>query len=214
MTSRHLSPADELIALIGDGLRTVLGPAPRPERPNPAEGIADPELSPGERDLSASLMRVDHAGEVCAQALYRGQAVTTRRDKVQETMLRAAAEENDHLAWTDMRLRELGSYTSYLNPLWYAGSFLIGAIAGLAGDRWNLGFVAETERQVVAHLTGHLERLPVNDQKSRAILEQMREDEGHHATTAIEAGAAVLPDPAKALMRLTSKVMTGTAYWI
>jgi ubiquinone biosynthesis monooxygenase Coq7 len=214
MATRPLTKLDELLALIDDGLRTVLGPAPRPQRSNPADSLADAELTSNERQLSAGLMRVNHAGEVCAQALYRGQAVGARQPLVHQKMQQAAAEENDHLAWTEARLRELGNHTSYLNPLWYTGSFLIGALASAVGDKWSLGFVAETERQVVAHLNGHLQRLPATDQKSRAILEQMREDEGRHATVAVEAGAVSFPRPLQELMRLTSKVMTRTAYWI
>jgi ubiquinone biosynthesis monooxygenase Coq7 len=214
MATRPLTKLDGLLALIDDGLRTVLGPAPRPQRSNPADRLADAELTSNERQLSAGLMRVNHAGEVCAQALYRGQAVGARQPLVRQKMQQAAAEENDHLAWTEARLRELGNHTSYLNPLWYTGSFLIGALASAVGDKWSLGFVAETERQVVAHLHGHLQRLPATDQKSRAILEQMREDEGRHATVAIEAGAVSFPRPLQELMRLTSSVMTRTAYWI
>ena len=159
-------------------------------------------------------MRVNHVGEICAQALYQGQAATAKADSVRQKMQRSAQEENDHLAWTQARVQELMTHTSYLNPVWYVGSLAIGAAAGLAGDRWSLGFLAETERQVVEHLNGHLARLPANDQKSRAIVEQMREDEGRHATVAIEAGAAELPLPVRKLMRLASKFMTSTAYWI
>jgi 3-demethoxyubiquinol 3-hydroxylase len=159
-------------------------------------------------------MRVNHSGEVAAQALYQGQALTARLDQVRDKMTEAAQEENDHLAWTEARVRELGGHLSYLNPVWYLGSFLIGAAAGAAGDRWSLGFVAETEHQVVAHLDRHLARLPAQDARSRAILEQMRVDEARHATVALEAGAAALPEPVKRLMGLASQVMTRTAYWI
>lgn len=214
MATRILTRLDGLLASIDDGLRTVLGPAPRPQRTNPADCQPDSPLKSDERRLSAGLMRVNHAGEVCAQALYRGQAVGARQPLVRHKMQQAAAEENDHLAWTETRLQELGDHTSYLNPLWYTGSFLIGALASAVGDKWSLGFVAETERQVVAHLTGHLQRLPTHDQKSRAILEQMREDEGRHATVAIEAGAVSLPRPLQELMRFTSKIMTRTTFWI
>jgi ubiquinone biosynthesis monooxygenase Coq7 len=160
----------------------------------------------------AGLLRVDHAGEVCAQALYQGQALTARRADVRSRLEQAAREENDHLAWCGRRLEELGSHRSLLNPLWYAGSFAIGALAGLAGDRWSLGFLAETERQVVRHLDGHLADLPPDDMKSRAILEQMREDEGRHATTAVDAGAAELPGAVKGLMAGVSRVLTAVAY--
>lgn len=214
MSSRILSNLDQLIAQFDAGLRTVFSPAARVERANPADSATDVDLASHERELSARLMRVNHAGEVCAQALYRGQAMTAQLARVRDKLEQAAAEENDHLAWTEAQIRKFGSHTSYLNPLWYAGSFAIGALAGLTGDKWSLGFVAETERQVVAHLEGHLERLPRNDQGSRAVLEQMREDERRHATVAIEAGAASLPTSARRLMQLTAKIMTRTAYWI
>ncbi len=213
-TARHYSPADHLIRHIDVGLRTLFG-APRvTERPNPAHDIPEAELSEAERRLSGALMRVDHAGEVAAQGLYEGQALTARLPEVREKMQRAAQEENDHLAWCEERAHELGSHVSYLNPLWYFGSLGIGAAAGLAGDRWSLGFVAETERQVIRHLDEHLTRLPAADARSRAILEQMREDEAHHATLALEAGGAELPGPVKKLMGFASKVMTRTTYWI
>lgn len=214
MSARILSKVDQLLSSLDDGLRTVFAASPPPARSNPADVLPEGELSSAECDLSAGLMRVNHSGEVCAQALYRGQAVSAREQLVRDKMQQASAEENDHLAWTEARLRELGSHTSYLNPLWYAGSFLIGAAAGAIGDKWSLGFVAETERQVVAHLDRHLQRIPAHDQKSRAIILQMREDEGRHATTAVEAGAARLPLPVQSLMRLISKTMTRTAYWI
>jgi ubiquinone biosynthesis monooxygenase Coq7 len=159
-------------------------------------------------------MRINHAGEICAQGLYQGQALTARLPKVREKMEQAAEEENDHIAWTADRIKELGGHTSNLNPFWYAGSFALGAFAGLAGDRWSLGFVAETEKQVVAHLTGHLDRIATEDGKSRAILVQMREDEGKHATTAITAGAASFPRPIPRLMKFTSNIFTNTTYWV
>jgi len=157
-------------------------------------------------------MRVNHAGEVAAQALYEGQAATARLDHVRASMQQAADEEVDHLAWCRDRLSELDSRPSMLNPVWYAGSWMIGAAAGLAGDRWSLGFVAETERQVIDHLDEHLSRLPLQDSRSRAILEQMKIDETHHGTAAMEAGAATLPAPIRATMALTSKIMTTLAY--
>ena len=212
--NRTYSPLDRLIGLIDDGLNTLFGPASQCERPSPAADLPEAELSPVERQLSGQLLRVDHAGEICAQALYQGQALTARLPVVREKMEQAAQEENDHLAWTAERLQELGTHNSRLNPLWYAGSFAIGALAGLVGDKWSLGLVAETEHQVVEHLEGHLHELPPADAKSRAILQQMREDEGQHATTAIEAGAAALPEPVKTLMRLSSKVMTRTALYL
>jgi ubiquinone biosynthesis monooxygenase Coq7 len=212
--NRAFPKIDELIGAVDDALRTVFGPPPRANRPSPAETASQTHLEDHERDLAGRLMRVNHTGEICAQALYQGQAATARVPKVREKMEQAAAEENDHLAWTRARIEELGSRTSYLDPLWYAGSFTIGAVTGLVGDRWSLGFVAETERQVVEHLTDHIRRVPQKDKKSRAILEQMRDDEGQHATVATEAGARPLPGPISRLMRLTSKIMTRTAYWI
>ena len=196
------------------GLRTVFGRPRVTERPNPAEDIAETDLTAAEKDLAGRLMRINHAGEVAAQGLYEGQSLTARLPEVRDKMERAAMEENDHLAWCESRINELGSHKSFLNPLWYSGSLAIGAIAGLAGDKWSLGFVTETERQVVRHLDSHLAKLTEKDQKSRAILEQMREDEGHHATTALHAGGAELPTPIKKLMTLTSKVMTKTAFRI
>lgn len=214
MTTRHYTPLDRLLGVVDEAARTILGPAPRPGRPSPAAGIDEAELSDSERRLAGRLMRVDHAGEVCAQALYQGQAVTARLPVVREKMEQAAEEENDHLAWTEERLRQLGTHTSYLNAAWYAGSFTLGALAGIAGDKWSLGFVVETEHQVVRHLESHLRELPETDGKSRAILEQMKEDEGRHATTALESGAARLPEPIRRLMRLGSRVMTRTALYI
>ena len=214
MSSELFSRLDRIIAQFDDGLRTLFAPAPKGERENPAHNIADVDLVDDERQLTARLMRVNHAGEVCAQALYRGQAATAHTSGVREKLAQSASEENDHLAWTEARINELSGHTSYLNPIWYTGSFTIGALAGLAGDKWSLGFVAETERQVVAHLEEHLARLPANDKESRAILEQMCEDEGRHATVAIEAGAAPLPTIARRTMRLAAKIMTRTAYWI
>jgi ubiquinone biosynthesis monooxygenase Coq7 len=214
MTDRHYTPADRLISVLDQALSTVFGPAPRESRPNPARGKSDEGITAADRELAGRLMRINHAGEVCAQALYQGQALTAKLPNVREKMEQAAVEENDHLAWTEERIRECGTHTSYLNPLWYAGSFAIGATAGFVGDRWSLGFVAETERQVIRHLDGHLARLSPKDEKSRAILEQMKDDEAHHATVAIEHGAADFPEPVKQLMRLTSRIMTGTVYWV
>lgn len=213
MIGRHYSAIDRLLGEADQALRTV-GARARAERASPAANEPEAALSDEQRRHAAGLMRVNHAGEIAAQALYQSQALTARRPEVRTAMAQAAREETDHLAWTDARLHELGSHTSYLNPAWYFGSFVIGTVAGIAGDRWNLGFVAETERQVVSHLDDHLTRLPANDMRSRAILEQMRVDEAHHATQAIEAGAAPLPEPVQALMGLLSKVMTRVAYWI
>ncbi len=212
MSERNLSGIDRLILNLDQGVRTVFGRPKVTGRPNPADGVPDADLDERERRVAAGLMRVNHTGEVCAQALYQGQALTARLPEVRQRMEQASAEENDHLEWCETRLKELDSRTSLLNPLWYSGSFAIGAAAGLAGDRWSLGFVAETEHQVVDHLNGHLESLPESDARSRAIVEQMREDEGHHATVALEAGGARLPGPVRRLMALTSKLMTRTTY--
>ena len=214
MNSRHYSPADKFLMHLDTGLRTVLGRPQTTERPNPAENIEDAELTESEKDLAGRLMRINHAGEVAAQGLYEGQSLTARLPEIRDKMERAAMEENDHLAWCESRLYELGSHKSVLNPLWYGGSLAIGALAGLAGDKWSLGFVTETENQVVRHLDSHLAQISEMDNKSRAILEQMKEDEGHHATAALHAGGAELPGPIKKFMGLTSKVMTRTAYRI
>jgi len=212
MNSRHYSPADKFLMHLDTGLRTVLGRPQTTERPNPAENIEDAELTESEKDLAGRLMRINHAGEVAAQGLYEGQSLTARLPEVRDKMERAAMEENDHLAWCESRLYELGSHKSVLNPLWYGGSLAIGALAGLAGDKWSLGFVTETENQVVRHLDSHLAQISEKDNKSRAILEQMKEDEGHHATAALHAGGAELPSSIKKFMGLTSRIMTKTAY--
>jgi ubiquinone biosynthesis monooxygenase Coq7 len=180
----------------------------------PGETLSEAPLDERGRALVAALMRVNHTGEICAQALYEGQALTARDTTAKGALEQAAREETEHLAWTERRIEELGGRKSLLNPLFYTTSFAIGVATGLLGDRWNLGFLAETERQVVEHLSGHLERLPAEDGKSRAILEQMREDEGRHATSALEHGAAELPAPARRAMRFASSVMTGTAFWV
>ncbi len=214
MSERNLNGIDRLIINLDQGVRTVFGRPKVTGRSNPADGVPDTDLDERERRLAAGLMRVNHTGEVCAQALYQGQALTARLPDVRERMERASAEENDHLDWCETRLKELDSHTSVLNPLWYAGSFAIGAAAGLAGDRWSLGFVAETEHQVVDHLNGHLQSLPESDARSRLIVQQMREDEGHHADIALEAGGARLPGPVRRLMALTSKLMTRATYYV
>lgn len=183
-------------------------------RPNPAESVTEGPLTADIKLVAAGLMRVNHAGEVSAQALYQGQGITARTPKVRRSMKTAADEEVDHLVWCQQRLQELGSHTSYLNPFWYLGSLSFGIMAGLMGDRWSLGFIAETERQVVRHLDNHLTALPDLDHKSRAILQQMRMDENHHATVAVESGAAELPGLVRKMMRFSSKIMTKTAYWI
>ncbi len=207
---REYSILDELVTHLDQGLRTVFGRPPR-QRATPQPAVTGDDLSDSERHLAAGLMRVNHTGEVCAQALYQGQALTARSARIKQTMSDASSEENDHLAWCEERIEELGSRKSLLNPLWYVSSFTIGALAGLAGDRISLGFLAETERQVVRHLEGHLDRLPVNDTKSREIVERMRDDEAGHANTAVKAGAVDLPDFVKKSMSVVSKVMTKTA---
>ena len=204
---------DKLIVGFDKGLRTLFAPA-QTLRPVPGDVLPDAALDETQQRLSASLMRVNHSGEVCAQALYQGQAMTAREPSAKQALEQAAQEETEHLAWTERRIAELGGSKSVLNPLFYAGSFAMGAMSGLLGDKWNLGFLAETERQVVRHLEGHLERLPAEDQKSRAIVEQMREDEARHATSALDHGGAELPAPVKAAMKASSKVMTETAYWL
>ncbi len=209
---RDYTPFDRFLIEVDRGLRTVFGSPPPTGRADPAAAIPEAELSDDERRHAAGLMRVNHAGEVAAQALYQGQALTARLPGVRDRMERAAAEENDHLLWCERRIDELDGRTSLLNPLWYTGSLAIGALAGWAGDKWSLGFIVETERQVVRHLDDHLERLPAADTRSRAILAQMKDDEQHHATSALDAGGAPLPAPVRALMALTSKVMTTTAY--
>ena len=214
METRDYTPSDRLLMGLDQALRTVFGRPQVTERPDPARDLPEAELPESSRDLTARLMRINHSGEVCAQALYQGQALTARLPQVRTSMERAAQEENDHLAWCENRLQELGSHKSLLNPFWYAGSFAIGAAAGLIGDKWSLGFVAETEHQVVAHLEQHLQQIPGEDTKSRAILEQMKEDEQQHATVALAGGGAQLPAPIKLAMRLTSKLMTKSVYWV
>ena len=204
---------DRLIVGFDKGLRTLFAPAQSLRR-IPGEDMPEAELSASERERVSALMRVNHSGEICAQALYHGQALTARDSAARLALEQASQEETEHLAWTERRIEELGGRKSALNPLWYAGSFAIGAFSGLLGDKWNLGFLAETERQVVEHLEGHLQALPEEDQKSRAILMQMKTDEARHATSALQHGAAELPPPAKLAMRLSSKVMTKTAFWI
>lgn len=214
MFERNYSFLDRCIETFDQSLRTLAGNNIAPARTNPANIVQENPLTAEEQRHSAGFMRVDHTGEICAQALYQAQAITARSPLIREKMQQAAQEENDHLAWCAQRLQELNSHTSYLNPFWYFGSFFIGIIAGLAGDRYNLGFVAETERQVVEHLKNHLQRLPAADKKSHKILEQMRIDEAQHATFAIETGGKELPDAIKQLMRILSKIMTTTTYWI
>ena len=214
MKKRVLNPLDRLICNADRALSTVFGTPRTTGRPYPAQSVPETALSESEAQHAAGLMRVNHSGEVSAQALYQGQSITARNDEVREKLQQAAMEENDHLLWTETRLKELGERTSLLNPLWYAGSFAIGAFAGALGDKWNLGFLAETEHQVVRHLDEHLGNIPECDRRSRAILEQMKTDEAKHATTALEHGGETLPVPVKKLMQAMSKVMTRSAYWI
>lgn len=211
---RDYSDIDRLLMRLHRIVSATAAPVPEAPRPNPAAGVADGDLDASARRHAAGLMRVNHAGEVAAQALYMGQAFAARSPEVREHLLHAAAEERDHLAWCEERLTELGAGPSRLDPVWYAGSFAIGAVAGLAGDRWSLGFVEETEKQVSEHLRGHLEKLPEDDAKSRAIVDAMRHDEERHGRDAVEAGARSLPRPLRELMRGVAKVMTRSAYWI
>ncbi len=204
---------DKLIANFDRALRTLFG-RPKSSRPVPGKDVLPDPLDESEKRLAAALMRVNHTGEVCAQALYHGQALTARNSELQRSLSKAADEETEHLAWTQHRIDELGGRTSLLNPLFYVSSLIMGATAGALGDKWNLGFLAETERQVVRHLETHLRRLPASDRKSRAVLEQMREDEAHHATQAVLEGGMPLPIPIRFAMTLGSKVMTKTAFWI
>jgi 3-demethoxyubiquinol 3-hydroxylase len=204
---------DSLIVAFDRALRTLSGTA-TPARPAPGAKLAEPVLAPRERQHAAGLMRVNHTGEVCAHALYSAQALVARDPAIRARYERAAREEEDHLAWTQARLAEMRDRPSLLNPLWYAGSFAIGLVAGLAGDGANLGFVVETERQVEEHLTSHIDRLPQDDAKSRAIVEQMRDDEARHGAMAYEAGALPLPFPIRRAMRATADVMRAVAYRI
>lgn len=211
----HANFLDTLIAEVDNALRTILPPKKRiSTRNSPAEHIKDSLLLDKEKKYIAGLMRVNHSGEVCAQALYQGQALTAELTHIKKQMSEAAAEEVDHLAWCEERLAELGSKPSLLNPIWYCGSILLGALAGFAGDKVSLGFVAETERQVTAHLQQHLQKLPAADKKSQAILRQMQEDETQHAQMAVDAGAIELPYPVKELMSIVSKLMTKSSYYI
>lgn len=211
---RQFSPLDNFLIHVDTGIRTLFGAPKVTERENPATFQAEGELSEADRKLAGRLMRINHAGEVSAQGLYEGQALTARLPEVRQQMSRAAEEENDHLVWCEKRCKELGTHVSYLSPFWYLGSLTIGAVAGKLGDQWSLGFVAETEHQVVRHLDSHLPQLSAEDHKSRAILQQMKEDELHHATSAEQAGAAKLPYAVRRAMKMSSKIMTGGAYYI
>ena len=211
---RRLTRLDRLVIAFDRALRGAAGVDRGSESAIPAADVVDDALGERERRHSAGLMRVNHAGEVAAQALYRGQSLVARNSEIREAMDEAAREENAHLDWCRKRLEELDAAPSRLDPLWYAGSLAIGTVAGLAGDRWSLGFVVETERQVVEHLDGHLAQLPAGDRRSRALLRQMHADEQRHATRARAAGGAELPAVVRRAMRAASKVMTRTAYWI
>jgi len=212
--TRNFSLIDRLIIEADKALTTVIGQPETTARFMPGSELTEHELTVQEQRQSAQFMRINHAGEVSAQALYQGQALTATLPKVRAAMEQAALEENDHLVWCQRRLDYLGGHVSILNPFWYAGSFVMGAVAGKIGDKWSLGFVAETEKQVVQHLDEHLAAISVRDEKSRAILEQMRVDELHHGTLAHNAGGATLPAAVKHMMGLMSKVMTKTSYWI
>ena len=204
---------DNLILGFDKGLRTLFSEA-HSVRPHPDSGMIEGDLSDAEKSKAAALMRVNHCGEICAQALYQGQALTARDPQIQRMLGVAAQEETEHLAWTAQRVHDLGSHLSLLNPLWYTSSLAIGAVAGLLGDKWNLGFLAETERQVGAHLQNHLGKLPESDAKSRAVVQQMYVDETQHAEIAVQLGGAELPLPVKTAMQLSGKIMTQTAYWL
>jgi ubiquinone biosynthesis monooxygenase Coq7 len=206
-----LDAVDRAIVELDRALRTIAG-AHTARRPSPADAAPESDLDSEQRAHAAALMRVNHVGEVCAQALYQGQALTARNDAIKKSLGRAAQEEEDHLAWSAERIRELGGRASLLNPLWYAGALAMGMAAGALGDRWNLAFLAETERQVEEHLGGHLARLAPQDARTRSVVEAMRADEARHRQTAVALGAAELPHAAKAAMRLLAKAMTTVAY--
>jgi ubiquinone biosynthesis monooxygenase Coq7 len=211
---RNFTRIDRIIVSLDEALRVSTGGAPSPQRPNPAGDLDAAELDEEQQRHVAGLMRINHSGEVCAQALYAGQAATARDEATRLAMQSAADEEIDHLSWCEDRLRELDSRPSLLNPLWYAGSFAIGAAAGIAGDDWSLGFVRETENQVEAHLQDHLDRLPAGDVRSQAILDQMKVDEARHAAMAEAAGARDLPLPVQRAMAFTAGIMKALAYRI
>lgn len=204
---------DALILEFDKVLRTLAVPA-RSVRPVPGDELPETVSDPAQRRHVLGLMRVNHCGEICAQALYQGQALTCRDPAIKRALGEAAHDETEHLAWTEQRIAEMGGRKSLLNPLWYVGSLTLGVVAGAFGDKWNLGFLAETERQVEAHLDGHLQNLPETDGRSRAIVDQMRIDEIRHAETAIEYGAAELPSAVKAAMKLTARLMTSSAYYL
>jgi ubiquinone biosynthesis monooxygenase Coq7 len=213
---RNYSLIDQL-CFKADKLLKTLGGHVSPtghSRPNPAEAIPESALDTAQKKHISGLMRVNYAGEVCAQALYQGQAFTARNPELKEKLTQSGLEEEDHLRWCQSRIHELGSHVSYLNPLWYAGSFGLGVIAGLCGDKWNLGFLEETEKQVTTHLDDHLTKIPSSDLRTKTILEKMRDEEAEHAKLAHNIGAAELPEPVKSSMSFVSKLMTSVAYWV
>ena len=212
MDDRTLTPLDRLLAGLDNALRTVAVPAGKGNRETPAAGVPEADLDAAQRRHAAGLMRVNHAGEVAAQGLYQGHAAVAREPDVAARLQQAASEEFDHLAWCEQRLTELDAQPSRLSPVWYAGSFLIGAASGVLGDRWSLGFIAETEKQVCDHLEGHLDALPEQDARSRAIVSTMRDEEQVHGQDAVDAGAVGLPLGIRRLMQLTARIMTTTAY--
>lgn len=211
---RHYTFLDRLCLGLDQAVRALADTVKTSGQDYPGKTVPEQALDDNQRKHSAALMRINHAGEICAQALYHGQGVVSRSHLVQEKMHRAAIEEGDHLAWCKTRLDELHSHTSYLNPLWYAGSFCIGMTAGMIGDKWSLGFVAETERQVIQHLQDHLNALPEQDWRSYTVLKKMEADEARHRDEAIHLGARELPDIIKKIMGVTSKIMVKTAYWV
>jgi ubiquinone biosynthesis monooxygenase Coq7 len=213
MENRQLTPLDKVLSGVDTALRTVFANTPHTARPNPAADVADATMNDTQRMHSAGLMRVNHAGEVAAQGLYQGHAAVARDAAIEKQMTDAANEELDHLGWCEQRLQELGSGPSRLSPVWYSGAFVIGAASGILGDKWSLGFIEETERQVADHLTHHLNRLPPADEKSRAIVKQMRDEEQQHGANARDAGAAPLPAAVRRMMQASAKLMTGSAYW-
>jgi ubiquinone biosynthesis monooxygenase Coq7 len=213
-SQRHYTFLDRLCLGVDQAVRALAGTVKTSGAVYPGKNIKDPSLNEEQRKHAAALMRINHAGEICAQALYHGQGVVSRSQEVQEKMHLAAMEEGDHLAWCQQRLDELGSHASYLNPLWYAGSFCIGMAAGMIGDKWSLGFVAETERQVITHLQNHLNILPAADERSYAILQKMETDEAKHRDEAVKLGAKELPWTIQKTMGFISKVMVRTAYWV
>jgi len=213
---RNYSFVDQLCLHADKLLRTLGGRVALTDhaRPNPAETIPEANLDTAQKKHISGLMRVNYAGEVCAQALYQGQALTARNPELKTQLIQSGLEEEDHLRWCQSRIDELNSHVSYLNPLWYAGSFSLGVIAGLCGDKWNLGFLEETEKQVTSHLEDHLEKIPKADLRTQAILDTMRKEEAEHAHIANNLGAAELPQPIKSCMSFVSKIMTSTAYWV